>query len=1150
VSKASKRLRRQAAVANRSRVTEVSILAIGAALLAPYAIAQEQDATAKEQGEQSTAKSDDNITEVLVTGIRKALQTSQEIKKEGDTVIDSITASDIGAFPDKSVAEALQRVTGITVNRFAASGDTTHFSAEPSGVIIRGLPQVRSEFNGRDSFNANSSRGLSFGDVSPELMAGVDTYKNATADMIEGGIAGTINLRTHVPFDSEGFVMAVSGDVGYGDLSEDVKPSGSLIISDRWDTGIGEIGLMGNVAYSQVVTESQGTQIGRFFNNLNVADYGGGTKWVPDGIDIRDNVYDRTRTGISFAAQWKSPEEKVLATLQHNRSKYTNTWNEFSLTSDLGANAQTAQDLVNTTATAYAPGGTSPYEFDSRGVFVRGVLADTTNAWNGGPTNNIVIAHPNGFGPGGSPGTAGNTGASPLPGQTANQSFLVWGCGSEWAADNNPHYCGYGTANDASDDVFTRGSGLGADTRYSTQTNVTEDTSLNLKFNITERVGLNVDLQYVDSTVHNFDNSMNNKTFSDTSLDLSGGKPKFSFAPAQGYGFTSGGFSDPQNWFHEWTMEHFEDSSGTEFAARADLDIKLGDGEGWLDSLRIGARRADRDQDINWSTYNWGSVRPLWGLAAATNDADGRPFAPGSAATLTNVPFFLSDPRWAGTYVAHDFGSDLVGGGVFGGGTFLHPNPALVRDYAATMEQFYGDGLISNSWVPLAQRQSQTPSSEQYAIRNAKCDPDPSSPGGLYCPIEMQSVSEVVDAGYIMLKFGGDDTKIGNISVRGNIGVRWVKTEVEAEGGIAYPSFNRPPLPQPGDQGPFPILALTPDDDVTFMNGQGLEQTGGASHTSWLPSLNLRFGVTDNQYIRFAASRALGRPDMGLYKNYLGVSLVQPSCTNGTVVYSTPGDCNSTPVSYTPKYTADAGNPGLAPTTADQLDLTWEWYFSSTGSLTAAVFMKQFNDYIQYGSYVRAFTNNGITRDVTVRGPITGDGAKLRGFEVAYQQFLDQLPGAWSGLGYQLNFTYVDNQGITNANLSTVSGGGTTQQDPLITFTDLPLADYSKTSYNIVGMYDRGKWSARLAYNWRDKFLQTQSDCCIKLPIWQDAYGQLDGSLHFKPSESWDLFLDGQNLTRAETVLRQQVTNDGMLLPRSWFTNDRRFTLGVRYRFQ
>ena len=133
----------------------------------------------------------------------------------------------------------------------------------------------------------------------------------------------------------------------------------------------------------------------------------------------------------------------------------------------------------------------------------------------------------------------------------------------------------------------------------------------------------------------------------------------------------------------------------------------------------------------------------------------------------------------------------------------------------------------------------------------------------------------------------------------------------------------------------------------------------------------------------------------------------------------------------------------LAPTTADQIDLTYEWYFSNTGSLTLAVFAKNFNDYIQYGSYIREFTNNGVTRDVSVTGPITGDGAKLPGFEVAYQQFFDALPEPWNGLGVQANYTYVDNQGITNSDLTTVSGSGNTQQDPLITFTDLPLEGYS-----------------------------------------------------------------------------------------------------------
>ena len=190
--------------------------------------------------------------DIIVTGQRRALNTSQNIKRNADTLVDSITATDIGAFPDKSVAEALQRVPGITVNRFAASSDTAHFSAEPSGVLVRGLPQVRSEFNGRDTFTANSSRGLSWGDISPELMAGVDTYKNQTAELIEGGIAGSINLRTRVPFDATGQLFQFSGSLIYGDLAKEVTPEVSAFYSNRFDTGMGEFGIMLNGAYSYV----------------------------------------------------------------------------------------------------------------------------------------------------------------------------------------------------------------------------------------------------------------------------------------------------------------------------------------------------------------------------------------------------------------------------------------------------------------------------------------------------------------------------------------------------------------------------------------------------------------------------------------------------------------------------------------------------------------------------------------------------------------------------------------------------------------------------------------------------------------------------------------------------------------------------------
>ena len=163
------------------------------------------------------------------------------------------------------------------------------------------------------------------------------------------------------------------------------------------------------------------------------------------------------------------------------------------------------------------------------------------------------------------------------------------------------------------------------------------------------------------------------------------------------------------------------------------------------------------------------------------------------------------------------------------------------------------------------------------------------------------------------------------------------------------------------------------------MNQGNYTDAGGATHDNILPSLNLRFGLTDDQFVRFAASRALSRADMGLYKFYYTVGVDGADCASGTVTYTTPGDCTSPPTAWTPRYTADTGNPTLKPTTADQLDLTYEWYFSSTGSFTTAIFYKKFNDYIVKASEDEELTNNGVTRTVNVTRPMNADGAKLTG---------------------------------------------------------------------------------------------------------------------------------------------------------------------------
>src|SRR5690606_7240974 len=109
-------------------------------------------------------------------------------------------------------------------------------SAEGGVVAIRGMKHVRSALNGRDSFSASGGRSLSFEDVPAELMAGVDVYKNPSADMIEGGLGGTANLRTKMPFDTDGQHIAVSASANYGDFAEETRPSFSVLYSNRWDT--------------------------------------------------------------------------------------------------------------------------------------------------------------------------------------------------------------------------------------------------------------------------------------------------------------------------------------------------------------------------------------------------------------------------------------------------------------------------------------------------------------------------------------------------------------------------------------------------------------------------------------------------------------------------------------------------------------------------------------------------------------------------------------------------------------------------------------------------------------------------------------------------------------------------------------------------
>lgn len=282
-------------------------LVVGAMGVAPYSFAQD-DA--------------DALEEVVVTGQRASIQSAQDVKRNANVVVDSIVAEDIGKLPDRSVTEALQRVPGVTVGRYT-NNDAEHPAAEGSGVAVRGLTQVRSELNGRDVFSAASGRGISFESVPAELMYAVDTYKSPSADMIEGGLGGTVNLRTRMPFDSDGQMVSASAKANYGDQMKETDGEYSGLYSNRWETDAGEFGILVNASTSDLATRSDQVYSRAFMPRT----IDGDDVWVSKGVDWRRNDHQSTREGGYLALQW-APNENTELYFTAFQTKHDNVYDE------------------------------------------------------------------------------------------------------------------------------------------------------------------------------------------------------------------------------------------------------------------------------------------------------------------------------------------------------------------------------------------------------------------------------------------------------------------------------------------------------------------------------------------------------------------------------------------------------------------------------------------------------------------------------------------------------------------------------------------------------------------------------------------------------------------------------------------------------
>lgn len=211
---------------------------IPAAALLALALAGQQ-ALAQEAAK---AAADNKLDQVVIIGQRASRNAAVQAKRDADQVVESIVADDIGKFPDNTVAEALQRVPGIQT--------VVGFNNEIVNPLIRGIGDIVTTVDGREMFTG-VGRGFAFQDLPAEAISRADVYKSAGANVLEGGVAGAIDLKLRKPMEfRKGLTLVVNGRANTGEFSTKASTKLGVLGSYRTQTDAGEVGILADISYA------------------------------------------------------------------------------------------------------------------------------------------------------------------------------------------------------------------------------------------------------------------------------------------------------------------------------------------------------------------------------------------------------------------------------------------------------------------------------------------------------------------------------------------------------------------------------------------------------------------------------------------------------------------------------------------------------------------------------------------------------------------------------------------------------------------------------------------------------------------------------------------------------------------------------------
>lgn len=275
---------------------------VSASAIAISAPASAQEASEAEQGDT-----------IIVSGIRAAIENATNNKRNAAQIKDVIDAEDIGKLPDTNVAEALQRVTGVQINRDLGEG---------SEIAVRGFSQNRIEINGQTQLGGSSDGGVQFTDITSEAFKSIEVIKTPTASDVEGALGAIVRFNTRKPLDNRRNILSLSADAQYAERADAWSKNGNVYASQQWDVGDGgRFGINGNLTY-----KTRKLRQDQFFTRGWLPVRNSGFDLDGDGISNEPFVRDPVTQSVSdLGDAVYLPQQTILRIKEQDRELWSGT---------------------------------------------------------------------------------------------------------------------------------------------------------------------------------------------------------------------------------------------------------------------------------------------------------------------------------------------------------------------------------------------------------------------------------------------------------------------------------------------------------------------------------------------------------------------------------------------------------------------------------------------------------------------------------------------------------------------------------------------------------------------------------------------------------------------------------------------------------